>query len=66
MQSQPQNPEPLLDSNQGTARLINVGRTKVYELIVDGVLETIHIDRRHLVVRDSTKLLVKRRAQKAA
>jgi hypothetical protein len=66
MQSQPQNPEPLLDSIRETGRLLNVGRTKVYDLIGTGELETVHIDKRHLVVRESTKRLVKRRAQTAA
>ncbi len=66
MQSQPQKPEPLLASIPETGHQLRVGRTKIYELINSGELETVKIDKRHLVVQDSIKRLVERLAQKAA
>jgi len=44
---------PLAVSVTGTCALTNLGKTKVYELINDGRLDTISIGRRRLVKVDS-------------
>ena len=41
-----------------TARSLGIGRTKVYELISEGKLQTIKIGRRTLVKADSIRALV--------
>jgi excisionase family DNA binding protein len=43
---------------KGAADMIGIGRTKIYELINDGKLETIKIGRRRLVKTDSIRALV--------
>ncbi len=58
--------QPLLVSIPETGHQLGVGRTKVYGLIDEGELETIHIGDRHLVIQASIKRLVERLAQQAA
>jgi len=41
-------------------RILGIGKTKLYELIATGDLETIHIGRRTLVLRTSIDNLVER------
>lgn len=41
-------------------RMLDIGKTKLYELIASGELETIHIGRRTLVLWDSIEQLVQR------
>jgi excisionase family DNA binding protein len=54
-------PEPILDTIEQTARLLNVGRSSVYELINAKQLETVLIGRRsRRVMRSSTKAFVER------
>ena len=49
----------LVSIKEGAAEL-GVGRTKTYELIDDGELETVKIGRRHLIVYASIGRLVAR------
>ena len=51
---------PALASIKETGVELNIGRTKVYELIDDGELETVKIGRRHLIVRASIGRLIAR------
>ncbi len=51
---------PLAHSIPATARLIGVGRTKIYELINSGELRSIHIGNRHLVTDDEVRQLLQR------
>ncbi len=55
----------LVSIKEGAAEL-GVGRTKTYELIDDGELETVKIGRRHLIVHASIGRLVDRLAQQEA
>jgi excisionase family DNA binding protein len=49
---------PLAVSIREACRLSGLGRTKIYELIADGRLTTVKIDRRTLIpFEDLTKLL---------
>lgn len=50
----------LLLTIADTGPTIGVGRTKVYELIDAGELETVNIGRRRLVVAESVDQYVKR------
>ena len=54
--------EPLLVSIPDAAKALGLGRSKTYELIDDGALETVHIGRRRLVRVESVRAL----AEKAA
>ncbi len=47
----------LLISIRDAARSLGVGRSKLYELIGEGRLETVHIGRRRLVRIDSVRAL---------
>lgn len=49
---------PLTVSVKRAARELNIGRTKVYELINEGQLKTIKIGRRTLVTMSSIHALV--------
>lgn len=51
--------EPLLLSIAEAARSLGVGRSKAYELIGDGQLETVTIGRRRLVKMESLKAIAK-------
>jgi excisionase family DNA binding protein len=44
-------------------RMLDIGKTKIYELIGAGELETIHIGRRTLVLRASIEALIERLRQ---
>ncbi len=57
---------PALISIKEAAVKLGVGRTKTYELIGNGELETVKIDKRHLVVDASIGRLIERRAKRAA
>jgi excisionase family DNA binding protein len=48
----------ILVSISETCRLINMGKTKTYELIADGGLKTVRIGSRQLVTMDSIRHLV--------
>lgn len=41
-------------------QMLGIGKTKIYELFSDGELETIHIGRRTLVLRDSIDRMIER------
>jgi excisionase family DNA binding protein len=41
-------------------RMLGIGKTKLYELIATGELETIHIGRRRLVLRSSIDAMIQR------
>jgi len=43
--------------------MLGIGRTKLYELIAAGELETIHIGRRTLVLQESIDALIRRLRQ---
>lgn len=49
--------ETLLCSIPEAARALGVGRSKLYELIGEGRLATVHIGRRRLVRMDSIRAL---------
>jgi excisionase family DNA binding protein len=50
--------EPICASVNDTARVLGIGRTKVYELINAGQLETVKIGRRTLVRTASIRAVV--------
>ena len=50
--------EPICASVNDTARVLGIGRTKVYELINAGQLETVKIGRRTLVRTASIRSVV--------
>ena len=54
--------EPLLISIMETGQTLGIGRSKTYELIQDGQLETVQIGKRRLVVKASVRALVERAA----
>lgn len=49
--------EPLLQSIPDAASSLSIGRSKLYELIADGKLETVSIGRRRLVRVESIRAL---------
>jgi excisionase family DNA binding protein len=49
--------EPLLYSIPDAARALSVGRSKLYQLIAEGALETVTIGRRRLVRTESMRAL---------
>lgn len=51
--------EPVLCSIADTARLLGIGKTKTYELIDGGQLDTIAIGVRRMVTVESIKRLAK-------
>ena len=53
--------EQILDTIEGTARRLGVGRSMVYELIKEGELETVKIGRCRRIPVDSISALVQRR-----
>lgn len=50
--------EPICTSISDAGKLLGIGRTKVYELINSGKLETVTLGRRRLVRYASIKALV--------
>lgn len=51
---------PLLLSIPEAAAELGLGRTKTYQLIDEGILETVNVGRRRLVPRDSLEAAVAR------
>jgi excisionase family DNA binding protein len=51
--------EPICASINETARALGIGRTKVYELINVGLLETVKIGRRTLVRTASIRAIAR-------
>ena len=49
--------EPLLYSILDAAKALSLGRSKLYELITEGRLETVNIGRRRLVRAESVRAL---------
>lgn len=49
--------EPMLFSIMDAAKALGLGRSKTYELIADGRLETVTIGRRRLVRVESVRAL---------
>ena len=49
--------EPMLFSIIDAAAALNIGRSKLYELISEGAIETVTIGRRRLVRVDSVRAL---------
>jgi len=58
--------EPFLLSVNDTADVLGIGRTKVYELIKVGRLETVKIDRRTLVRTASIRAIAQEGRSDAA
>lgn len=58
--------EPVLCSIADAARTLGIGKTKTYELIERGTLETITIDARRLVKVESIKRLADGQSAKSA
>lgn len=58
MQTQKFNSKPLSVSINEACKTINIGRTKLYELINSGTIKTIKIGRKTLVVYSSLENLV--------
>ncbi|MGE0282955.1 MAG: helix-turn-helix domain-containing protein [Rhizobiaceae bacterium] len=58
--------QKLLMSIKNTVNALDVSRSKIYELIEKGELETAHIGRRRLVTVASAKRLVERRLAAAS
>jgi excisionase family DNA binding protein len=52
------NVEALLVSIPDAARALSVGRSKIYELMEAGALETVHVGRRRLVRTASIRAYV--------
>lgn len=50
--------QALLTSVQTTAATIGIGRTKVYDLINQGKLQTVKVGRRTLIKTESIRALV--------
>jgi excisionase family DNA binding protein len=50
----------ILVSISETCRLINMGKTKTYEIIAEGGLDTVRIGSRQLVTMDSLRHFVSR------
>ncbi len=57
---------PLAHSINATARLLGVGKTKVYELINRGELRSIHIDKRHLITDVEVRRLLQHLSEAGA
>ncbi len=53
--------EPLLQTVEGTARVLNVGRSTVYELLKSNELEAVKIGRSRRITTASIKAMVSRR-----
>ena len=51
---------PICVRVEQAMRLLDIGKTKLYELLASGDLEAIHIGRRTLIMRDSIDDLVER------
>ena len=56
----------MLVSIKKGADELGIGRTKTYELIGDGELETVKIGKRHLIVHASIGRLIDRLAQRVS
>ena len=52
--------KPLAVSVKTARLLLEIGNTKMWELIKDGRIKTVSIDRRRLVIYDSLESLIKR------
>ena len=50
--------QPLVCSISATCRMLGLGRTKVYDLLATGALQSIHIGRRRLVLVASIHALL--------
>lgn len=50
--------EPVTVTIPGVEKALNIGKTKIYELISEGRLKTVKIGRRTLVTTDSIRALV--------
>jgi len=50
--------EPVTVTINGAEKALNIGKTKLYELISEGRLKTVKIGRRTLVTTDSIRALV--------
>jgi excisionase family DNA binding protein len=53
-------PEPALLTIRQAARVLNLGRSTIYELISDGRLEVVHIGRSARIPADAITMLVDR------
>ncbi len=58
--------EAVLISITDAARMLGIGRTKTYDLIAEGLLETVSIGSRRLVKVASITALVEAAAREAA
>ena len=53
-------PDRLLYDVQSAAEVLSIGRTKLYELIASGAIDTVTVGRRRLVPRASLDAFVSR------
>jgi excisionase family DNA binding protein len=53
-------PEPVTHTINDTCAVTGLGRTRIYELLADGSLESVRLGRRRLVTRRSIEALVAR------
>jgi excisionase family DNA binding protein len=53
-------PEPVTHTINDTCAALGLGRTRIYELLADGSLESARVGRRRLVTRRSIEALVER------
>ena len=54
----------LLCAEEG-AELLGIGRSKIWELLLSGQIESVHIGRRRLIPRDALESFVERQRQAA-
>lgn len=59
--SAPLPPEPICVRVNDAARMIGVGRTKLYELIAAGEVETVKLGKATRITTDSLRNLVRRK-----
>jgi hypothetical protein len=58
--------EPITATIPEFRRISGIGRSRIYELLDAGELESIHIGSRRLILIDSYRRLIERRRQSAA
>ncbi len=54
--------EPLAYSIADACKIISIGRTRLYELLSDGTIQSVRVGRRRLVKADSIRALVNQAA----
>jgi excisionase family DNA binding protein len=60
-------PAPALVTIKQAARILNLGRSTIYQLIDAGEIDTVHFGRSHRIpLRSLTQLIARRRAAESA